>query len=357
MEMNEAVGLKSGQHRSHDSAEIFRIEAFPDELLAHVLGHLARRRNDVLEVEDDLGLWSTSPIYKRDLSAASMVSKRWRACALAHLFRDIVVRYFDLVKVRYRDISSLKFLDSHPQICSWITNLSLVNNRPDSLEEIIHDIGQDVLARMPQMRVLALVDVFVAPSAGLPRLKIDTLHFIVTHYTETIIRDTFHCFSTVKQLHVEFNKGGSHIPLNTFEHLSIQSLSIRRIDSFRHLVDALLCSPSSHSMTGLAICNPYSPCINDSSSFPRLIRAVSNTLVSLELGFSPRSDRSGTDKSTDQEFLSDVFLTRNLPLFAVQRTALGLPPQPQLHIRPSVRARSLSSMEVYGPPAHRFCIV
>lgn len=286
--MPDILDLISEQDHKDHPTPIASIDVVPDELLTLVLSHLVRTRTDVLESDTSKDRWTTSPLDKRDLSASSTVSWRFRACALPHLFRDVVVHYTH--PLEGRSIAFSKFLAANPHVCTWIVNLSLLNTGPQT---VMYEIGHGLLARMPQLRVLALVDGFVKRSAGASRLNVDILHFVVTHYIEDTIRDTFQCFSAVGRLHLELNERGPHVPQDMFEGVTIQSLSLGNVDSFPHLVDALLFSSTCRNLKSFVVCNVWNNFVDDAVALPRFLHAVSDTLVFLELGCPPMSLLSG----------------------------------------------------------------
>lgn len=208
----------------------------PDELLDRILQHVAPP--PLAMYDEDQRAFVTS-LRKPNLLAASRVSRRWRACSIPYLFRDIVMQHYPDVEADFAGVlrglgnhlqgrktvrGLLQFLRTHLSICPHVQQLSIrpAFSCPDDMtthtmswglftacEVVETDLLLSIVDHLPCLKVLALIDL----SWSMPKTKRATSAAVDTLY----VSDTDSClnmytplvgFSTVKNLHILVSQPG-----------------------------------------------------------------------------------------------------------------------------------------------------
>ncbi len=236
--------------------------------------------------------WITSRNNKCDLAACSLVSYTWRQLTLPYLFRDFVFHITsntsDISDISCRSDTTLRrniatvtdkrsfdiqllpmllsFLQSVPQLCVQIQQLSLVNHA-------FRVQGQDpnvfhaIISCLPRLRTLHLFNVVfrfsfptLAPSPILPvPLGIDKL-ILCYNSPACDLTPVLSRFGRVKELqlagvlHANNGRGGA----TDLKDLEIENLVIQDFTNSISYLDLLLSTPTVHSLKSLRI-DPVTP--------------------------------------------------------------------------------------------------
>ena len=119
---------------------MLNVDDIPNELVDLIIHNLAPPPDQLNHGEGDMVSQHVTHPRKTDLRAVSLVSRKWRACSLRHLFLDVHVRLlpepptdpkvpqpFIRSLRKCKNIRSLlEFLAASPEICQCIRRLSLV---------------------------------------------------------------------------------------------------------------------------------------------------------------------------------------------------------------------------------------
>ena len=252
-------------------------DALPNELLDAIMANLNDR---TAEIYDATSGFLVAKGDKSDLSSASLVSRRWRACALPHLFRDMDFTHaIDLAalptaklrrEVRWllagaetkgKHIGQLiEFLETHRTLCAYIKVLSLHldeasvvlqarlessrRRRPLPVDvDIRADRLETLVAMLPALRTLAMIDVGVSEPAG-TGIKVNALYVSLGKRSRDTLK-TLSAFSGVIDLHVITPRASSSLgpPPDGMEDLAVRSFALHKQSSSLPQDDPLLAAP------------------------------------------------------------------------------------------------------------------
>lgn len=277
-------------------------DRIPDELLDGILSLLSFPPREAYS--EERRCFEPSP-NKDGLSAASLVSHRWRACTLPYLFREVVFHHYpdplsnspevlrgveDVLDEMKTIPRLLEFLDTHPLVCPYVQQLSLrlATSWPGRLKKyadvlewnttahivVASDLLMSIISGLPSLRALTLIDLeFTVPSTS-KGVDIDTLYLGLSSRSVDVAQ-TLACFSNIGCLHIVLPLGrhiigSSDIPDELAHRLSVRSLFIHDSVTIQPFSDLFSRSRTFLSLTKLFI----SPVI-----LPHMSREMRNFLV------------------------------------------------------------------------------
>lgn len=239
----------------------------PSELLDIIFENVAPRRKLSTAIDYRQAELALIPFAKDDIAAASLVSRKWRAAALPHLFHDITIHRRSDVPLPSHYVEEDKgglralvdFLDLHPAACRWIMHLSITaarcparQSRPAFYEQQNNlNILSTIFNRLTNLRTLVLLNSTIGSGLKLPALQ--EVHIALPYASSDRVFATLGAFSTVTNLHLTIRYMTTYPPDILAPNLSVNTLFLHEALVMEHSSEILPRLPFFASLRGLVV--------------------------------------------------------------------------------------------------------